>query len=159
MIEVNIRKATIDDMDALFAFEQGVIQSERPYDETLKTGTLHYYDLQSMIDDPSVSMVVAEIENEIIASGYARIQKSQPYLRHSTYAHLGFMFVVEKFRGKGINKMILDVLSKWASEKGITEMRLEVYNDNETAIRAYEKAGFKKHMIEMRMDISNRNEK
>ncbi|MEP7198112.1 MAG: GNAT family N-acetyltransferase, partial [Saprospiraceae bacterium] len=106
------------------------------------------------ITDPDVEVVVAELDKEIIASGYARIQKSKPYLRHSTYAYLGFMFVVEEHRGKGIINLILDALKKWTGSKGITEMRLEVYNDNLPAIKAYEKAGFKKHMIEMRMELA-----
>jgi len=31
---------------------------------------------------------------------------------------------------------------------------LDVYNDNSAALRAYEKAGFQRHMITMRMDVS-----
>lgn len=149
-----IRKAKSEDLDTLFRFEQGVIHAERPYDQTLRNGTINYYDLAEMITDPDVEVVVAELDKEIIASGYARIQKSKPYLRHSTYAYLGFMFVVEEHRGKGIINLILDALKKWTGSKGITEMRLEVYNDNLPAIKAYEKAGFKKHMIEMRMELA-----
>ncbi|MEP6794402.1 MAG: GNAT family N-acetyltransferase [Saprospiraceae bacterium] len=148
-----IRKALPGDLDTLLRFEQGVIHAERPFDQTLRNGTISYYDLPEMLTDPDVEVVVAELGKEIIASGYARIQKSKPYLRHSTYAYLGFMFVVEEHRGKGVNNLILDALKKWTSSKGITEMRLEVYDDNIAAVKAYEKAGFKKHMIEMRMDI------
>lgn len=153
MQNIVIRKATKEDLDTLLRFEQGVIHAERPYDQTLRNGTINYYDLAEMITDPDVEVVVAELDKKIIASGYARIQKSKPYLRHSTYAYMGFMFVVEEHRGKGIINLILDALKKWTASKGITEMRLEVYNDNIAAVKAYEKAGFKKHMIEMRMDI------
>ncbi|MGB5500466.1 MAG: GNAT family N-acetyltransferase, partial [Maribacter sp.] len=31
------------------------------------------------------------------------------------------------------------------------EIRLTVYDENHAAIRAYEKVGFKKHIIEMRL--------
>ncbi len=153
MQNIVIRKATKEDLDTLLRFEQGVIHAERPYDQTLRNGTINYYDLAEMITDPDVEVVVAELDKKIIASGYARIQKSKPYLRHSTYAYMGFMFVVEGHRGKGIINLILEALKKWTASKGITEMRLEVYNDNIAAVKAYEKAGFKKHMIEMRMDI------
>lgn len=159
MLNILIRKAIPGDLDTLLRFEQGVINAERPYDQTLRNGTINYYDLTGMITDPDVEVVVAEMGKEIIGSGYARIEKSKPYLRHSTYAYLGFMFVVEEHRGKGINKLILEYLKKWAINRGINEMRLEVYNDNLPAIKAYEKAGFKKHMIEMRMDITMNAEK
>ena len=56
-------------------------------------------------------------------------------------------------RGKGVNKMIVETLIQWSVSRNITELRLEVYYLNEAAIRAYEKTGFKKHLIEMRMGI------
>jgi ribosomal protein S18 acetylase RimI-like enzyme len=38
--------------------------------------------------------------------------------------------------------------------KGITEVRLEVYHENNAAVSAYEKVGFKKLLTTMRCDIS-----
>ena len=106
-----------------------------------------------MISDPQVEIVVAEHEQKIIASGYARIEKSKPYLKHQNFAYLGFMFVHPDYRGKGINGSIIEMLKQFAISQGITEMRLEVYYKNETAIKAYEKIGFIKHIIEMRMPV------
>ena len=106
-----------------------------------------------MITDPGVEIVVAEANNEIIGCGYARIKISEPYLEHESYAYLGFMYVVPLYRGKGVNKNIIDVLKQWTVSRGITEIRLEVYCDNEVAIHAYQKAGFSKHMIVMRMGV------
>ena len=44
-------------------------------------------------------------------------------------------------------------LAQWCMSKNIHELRLQVYNDNEVALKAYEKAGFTKHLIEMRMEL------
>jgi len=63
------------------------------------------------------------------------------------------MYVIPEFRGKGVNKLILEGLKDWVRSKGITELRLDVYFGNESAIRAYEKAGFSKLMIHMRSDV------
>jgi GNAT superfamily N-acetyltransferase len=98
-------------------------------------------------------LVVAEFDKKIIGSGYARIEDAKPYQSHKKYAYLGFMFVLPEFRGKGINKMILESLKSWSRSQNINEIRLEVYNDNVSAIRAYEKAGFSKYIIEMRLPI------
>jgi len=65
------------------------------------------------------------------------------------------MFVPEEHRGKGLNKLIVDVLLKWCKDHGIHEIRLDVYDVNTPALRAYEKTGFVKHMIQMRMDIAD----
>ena len=153
MSNITIRKATAADLSTLLAFEQDLIKYERPFDPTLKPEPLHYYDLDLMLNSPTTYLVVAETNNRIVASGYARIDKAQPFLKHSHHAYLGFMYVHPDYRGKGINLLIMDALKQWAEANNITEFRLEVYCDNVSAIKAYEKFGFKKHMIEMRYNL------
>src|SRR6187549_3575633 len=138
MEQVRIRKANLADLETLLGFEQGVISAERPFDVTLKTDT-RYYDIEKMIEVPNVELLVAELDNEVIGSGYARIEAAKPYNRHSQHAYLGFMYVKPEHRGKGINKMIIDELARWSATQQITELRLDVYHPNESAIKAYEK--------------------
>jgi len=155
MQDITIRKATLKDMDTLLRFEQGVIEAERPFDPTLDED-IHYYDLNEMIGASHIELLVAEYEREIIASGYARIESaSRLYLKHKRHAYLGFMYVVPEFRRRGINQLIVEQLKVWSANQGITELRLDVYQMNESAVSAYEKAGFAKHMIQMRMGIKN----
>jgi ribosomal protein S18 acetylase RimI-like enzyme len=153
MEEINIRTASLNDLDVLLRFEQGVINAERPFDSTLKNKNIQYYDIVEMITKSHIELVVAEMEGEVVGSGYARIQNSKPYLKHQQYAYLGFMYVHPVHRGKGINKEIIEALKKWVLSQNITEMRLEVYNNNLGAIKAYQKFGFTEHMIEMRMGL------
>jgi ribosomal protein S18 acetylase RimI-like enzyme len=153
MEEINIRTASLNDLDVLLRFEQGVINAERPFDSTLKNKNIEYYDIVEMITASHIELVVAEMEGEVVGSGYARIQNSKPYLKHQQYAYLGFMYVHPEHRGKGINKEIIEALKKWVLSQNITEMRLEVYNNNLGAIKAYQKFGFTEHMIEMRMGL------
>jgi ribosomal protein S18 acetylase RimI-like enzyme len=150
------RKATLKDIDTLLVFEQGVIKAERPFDTTLKPDPLHYYDIEEMITTPYIELVVAELVNKIIGSGYARLENSKHYLQHSKHAYLGFMYVDPNYRGKGVNQKIIEALKNWTVLQNVTEMRLDVYFNNDIAIKAYEKAGFTKHMVEMRMDITPR---
>lgn len=42
-----------------------------------------------MVNDPNVHLVVAELNHEIIGSGYARIENAKPYLQHPKHAYLG----------------------------------------------------------------------
>jgi len=152
-VQTTIRKAALKDLDILLAFEQGIVQSERPFDPTLKDGEPHYYDLAALMTSPDAYVVVAEIENRIIGSGYTKIRKAEPWLKHEIYAYMGFMYVDPAFRGKGLIKKILDELYVWIRERKIKEVRLEVYADNAPAIQAYTKAGFKANMVEMRMEL------
>jgi len=155
MSPITVRPATNADLDTLLRFEQGVILAERPFDPTLKPDPLHYYDLNYMITAPEIELVVAEQDGVLIGSGYARIEKAKHYNKHAHHAYLGFMYVVPKWRGKGVNRLIIDALSKWSRSQNITELRLDVYNDNSPAIAAYEKAVFKKHMILMRLGLND----
>ena len=151
--EVIVRKATQNDLDVLLNLEQDLISSERPFDPTIKKGSIHYYDLGKMLSDPQIEVVVAEYKKEIIASGYARIENGRPYLEHQQHAYLGFMYVKPEYRGMGINTRVVEKLKQFARSRGINEMCLDVYYQNEPAIKAYEKAGFEKHLIQMRMPV------
>ena len=137
MNEIKIRKALLGDLEQLLVFEQDLIKTERPFDLTLKPDPINYYDLESLLTSPRAEVVVAETDNKVIASGYARIDKSKSFLKHNTHAYLGFMYVLPEYRGQGINKKIMDVLKDWAISQNITEFSLEVYYDNISAIKAY----------------------
>jgi GNAT superfamily N-acetyltransferase len=150
---IYIRKAIPEDLSILLEFEQGIIAAERPFDPTLKEGEISYYDLKKMITAHDVEVVVAVLNDQIIGSGYARIENAKSYLNHELFAYLGFMYTHPDHRGKGVNKQIIEALSNWILSQGIFEIRLDVYNDNPSAIKAYEKVGFKKHLINMRLGI------
>lgn len=147
------RPAVLEDLETLLAFEQGVIEFERQLDSTLKSHKTHYYNIPELITATHIQLIVAEYKGEIIGCGYVRIETSKPYLQHQQHGYLGFMFVKPNFRGKGVNKIIIDVLKAWAISKEIKELRLDVYYGNLGAIKAYKKAGFNNHMIEMRMGL------
>ena len=155
MSEIKIRKASLLDLGQLLAFEQDLIKTERPFDPTLKSDPVNYYDLKAMLDSPLAEVVVAEADNKIISSGYARINRSKPFIKHSTHAYLGFMYVLPEYRGQGINKRIIDVLKNWAASQNISEFRLEVYYNNISAIKAYEKIGFSRYSLEMRYNLDD----
>jgi len=150
-----VRKATLDDVPVLLEFEQGLISAERPMDPTIKDGKISYYDVSEFIKNEDSELFVAVLENEIVASGYAQIKPDRHYLKHTKQGYLGFMFVPEAHRGKGYNKLIMDALINWCKDRKVFEIRLDVYDVNHAAIRAYEKAGLKKHLITMRMNLND----
>lgn len=151
MDNVKLRTATLDDIDVLLAFEQGVITAERPFDVTLGADPITYYNLEELILSDDASIIVAEIEGKIVGSGYALQKPARHYLNHEFYSYMGFMFTLPQYRGRGVNTKIIERLKLWSDSKGLKEIRLTVYDENHGAIRAYEKVGFKKHIIEMRL--------
>ncbi|RYD91493.1 MAG: GNAT family N-acetyltransferase [Sphingobacteriales bacterium] len=148
-----IRKATLNDKPTLLQFEQGVVEAERPFTPEMKAGEQQYYDLDRLLTSPDAYLVVADLNGELIASGYARIDQSKPYLKHAEEAYLGFMYVLPQHRGKGVNRLVIDGLKRWALSRKVTELRLEVYSENAPAIKAYEKFGFTPYLLQMRMGL------
>lgn len=147
---IQIRKATENDLATLLDFEQGIIAAERPYDETLRAGEIHYYDLAALLGADHTRVVVAMLGQQLVGSGWAQLRDSVPYVDHTRHAFLGFMYVVPQVRGRGVNARIVDALADWAKDQGVTELVLEVYPTNHQALRAYSKAGFQPHLLEMR---------
>ena len=49
------------------------------------------------------------------------------------------MHIDTEHRGLGINAKVINYLKDWCTSKNIYELRLDVYNDNPSAIKAYEK--------------------
>ncbi|NOZ48401.1 MAG: GNAT family N-acetyltransferase [Chlorobi bacterium] len=148
-----VRKATLEDLPTLLKFEQGIIETERPMDPTIKDGDINYYDITELITSDDSEIYVVELDGEIVASGYAQIKNDRYYLKHQKQGYLGFMFVSEEHRGKGLNKLIIKALIEWCKYRNIHEIRLNVYDKNPSAIKAYEKVGFSKHMINMRLNL------
>ena len=154
---ITIRKATKEDLSILYEFEQGVLHAERPMDKTLKASKTYYYDIPNLISDLKVELVIAEINGVIAGCGYARIKQARDCFQFDQFSYLGFMFTKEDYRGKGVNKTIMNYLYDWSLSKGIYEVRLEVYPSNNAAIKAYEKVGMQATMNTMRIDLRNRS--
>lgn len=151
---ITVREATLGDLDVLLNMEQGVVIAERPFDSSLKKEGVKYYDIKELINSPESSLVVATVNELIVASGYATIRESKDYVKYSKYAYLGFMYVHPDHRGKGINALIIKALSSWSKSKNVTNLKLDVYIENEAATKAYEKLNFKNSMVEMRLDLN-----
>ncbi|GAA4277221.1 GNAT family N-acetyltransferase [Aquimarina mytili] len=153
-MSIIIRTATPEDLDILLDFEQKIIEAERPMDPTLiQDQKISYYSIKDYISDNYTEVVVAEIEGEIVGSGYGQIKDRKDYFKQKQLGYIGFMYVKEAHRGKGLSQNIIQYLYDWFAHHGLEEIRLTVYDDNPRAIRAYEKVGFKKHLIEMRINL------
>lgn len=149
-MNIKIRKATPEDLSILLDFEQQLIAVERPMDISLEQHKrINYYDISAYINSETAQLYVATIANEIIASGYGLIKNNETKFAYREHGYIGFIFVKEEFRGRGISKLIFKAIFDWFRTKNIKEVKLTVYEENPSAIKAYEKLGFKKNLIEM----------
>lgn len=153
MNKVIIRQATINDLVTLKEFEQGLITAERAFNSLVKPDPVCYYKLDEMLTDQDIDFVIGEMNDKPVACGYSRIEQAKHYYQFARQAYFGMMYVIPECRGLGINAAIMNVLKEKARQRGVTDFCLEVFSTNFSAISAYEKCGFKNHLIQMRMSL------
>jgi RimJ/RimL family protein N-acetyltransferase len=150
---ISLRNADLKDLETLLEFEQGVIEAERPLDPFLAKGELFYYNIPELISSQQIHFIVAISNKKLVASGYLRLENSEHYHKNPEHGYIGFMYVKPSFRGQKISNLILKSLKDWAKAKNLNELRLDVYSNNTRAIKAYERFGFTKSLVNMRIDI------
>ena len=153
MDTIALREASLGDLETLLAFEQGVIEAERPLDPFLKEGVIHYYNIPAIITSEKAHFIVAICKNELVGCGYVRIESSREYQKNSMHGYIGFIYVKPNFRGKRISTLVIESLKAWAVNKELKELRLDVYSNNPSAIKSYARFGFVKSLVNMRIDI------
>lgn len=60
----------------------------------------------------------------------------------SNYCYINDLRVVEKYRGKGIGKLLIEKAIEWAKEKNCIGMQVETQDVNVNACKFYERMGF-----------------
>jgi ribosomal protein S18 acetylase RimI-like enzyme len=73
------------------------------------------------------------------------LETAKPHLNHENYAYLGLCIRILDTEERALTLSLL-TLKEWCRSQNITELRLDVYHDNPSAIRAYEKQALKVNM-------------
>lgn len=152
-MNLTLREAVKNDLPRLNEMAQGVVSAERPFNAVIKDGEPEYYDIGHLIRSDKVCLMVAESDEGLVGCGYAQIKESKSYLAHKYHAYLGFMYVEPEWRGQALNAKIMERLFEWVRSKGAEYCYLDVYADNQAAVRAYEKLGFHSSIVEMQLKL------
>lgn len=153
-MEIKIREAKLLDIEIIDIFQNGIGDHERSLDSNIKKkGKIRYYtlkDIEKMIFDDNSVIFIAEVNDKPIGCGFGSIQKNHAdWSRHEFKGNIGMMFVKEKYRSQGVGKLILEKLLKWFKKRKIKDIRLQVYQNNDIAVNAYKKSGFREYISEM----------
>lgn len=133
-IYVNLRqrgnmKTEIYNLDERFLDEIEIIENASFKSPWSKSAYL------SEVYNESAFYKVITVENEVV--GYGGFRKI------FDEAHITNIAVKESFRSRGFGKMIMEELIEQARELEISSMTLEVRVSNISAVKLYEKMGFK----------------
>lgn len=128
---VNLRLATMQDLDALESIELSCFENDR-----LSRRRMSYW-----IKAEHGILVLAEKADEIVGYGLVILRKG------SRSARLYSLAVLAKARGQNIAPALLMKLEELALNEQRLFMRLEVAEDNPAAIKMYKKLGYRKFGI------------
>lgn len=106
--------------------------------------------LKRINKDKNYRIVIAEDENNHQVVGTATLLIEQKFIHNGGKAgHIEDVVTRKGYEGKGIGKEIMKELIKIAKENGCYKIILDC---DEKVINFYEKIGFKKHSIMMRIN-------
>jgi len=148
--KVTLRVLRWEDLDALLQFINNLVDEKQGNKKsTLYTGfdrkvtreqeTDWLAQTLVAIEGEDVINVVADIGEKIIANGDVT---RGGYKDTHHHGHLG-LTMISKYRGRGIGRRMIEMLIRESRKAGLRPFDTEFLAENETARRAYEKAGFK----------------
>ena len=157
-MNVNVRDATIDDLDVLVALNDEVHDihvSLFPsiFRDTEKPALRKWFEDQ--MGDPLVSILIAESDAEVAGYLVVRLSNRDAHLfchAHSC-AYVDQIGVTVDFRKQGVGRALLDEAARRAKEQGMSRLELDVWSDNRAAKSAFDALGFKTYNEKMFMEI------
>jgi ribosomal protein S18 acetylase RimI-like enzyme len=147
-MEIAIRAATARDYDALnqiFGQVDALHREYLPHIFQKPDGPARAREyMMDVLADESLGLFVAEAEGAILGFVQITIRDAPPIpiLMPRRFAVVENLAVTEDVRRLGIGRALMDHAQHWAEGLGATEIELNVYEFNQTAIRFYRNLGY-----------------
>ena len=100
--------------------------------------------IKSILEDDESILLVAEKNKIIVGLVHAQIRNTPnlPIVKPIKYAYVMDIAVRSEFRSLGIGNILMDEVKEWALSKRAHQIRLNVWNFNQTAMRFYRDLGY-----------------
>jgi putative acetyltransferase len=140
---LHIRRAEPDDCTAIYE----IYSCPRAYAGTLQLPypSLEIWRQRLSRQDEGLFSIVAAAGGRVVGMLTIHTEPYRPRRKHAGAIGMG---VHDDWQGKGVGSALLqagvDVADRWLN---LTRLELEVYTDNEPAIRLYEKFGFEREGV------------
>ncbi|MDD5181782.1 MAG: GNAT family N-acetyltransferase [Candidatus Nanoarchaeia archaeon] len=158
-MEIRIRKATVKELEVIQKLNLMLFEKEhKEYDSTLNLewtfgneGKKYF----SGIIKKGFS-AVAEVEGQVVGYIVGQKSKNYPYRTTTDIAELSNMLVMDKYRGHGIGRKLVEAFMAWCKEKGYKHIKVEASAQNLGAIDFYRKLGFKDYTLILEINPANK---
>ena len=155
MEKINIRKATINDLNSVQYLNNSLFDLElNNFDDTLKQGWFFEKEgkeyFKDMINNEIV--FVAQIEEKIVGYLAGSICEQTSYITE-TFAELDNMCINEEYRRFGIGTLLMNEFKKYCKEKDMQNIKVTASAKNSRAIQFYIKNGFEAYNVTLKYKI------
>lgn len=143
----SVRKAKADDFKQLvalmiqlnefmapIAFEE---KRTKDYPKKLKSFVKNI-----LIKNKDSIFFVCVKKDKVLGFILGQLKKHPPVFQNPKYVHIDSFFVLSNYRSKGVGKLLMNSVFKWAKSKKINEISLNPHVRNPDALKVYEKFGF-----------------
>ena len=109
--------------------------------------------LGTQLDEPNVIILVAERDGEVLGYAYAGVEGNDYMSLRGPAGVLHDIVVDPASRKQGIGRMLLDATLEKLKARGAPRVVLSTAEQNASAQRLFDRAGFRRTMIEMTREL------
>ena len=155
----SIRPATLKDVRAIGRLGALLVREHHDFDPqrfiaaTPQTEKGYGSFLGTQLEEPTIVILVAEREGEVIGYTYSGIEGTD-YMSLRGPAGVMYDIVVDPdHRKQGVGRLLVDATLEALKKKGAPRVVLSTAERNAAAQRLFDRAGFRRTMIEMTREL------
>jgi ribosomal protein S18 acetylase RimI-like enzyme len=99
-------------------------------------------ELEKEIRSRNKLFLVVETNKGIVAYIRSKVEKCEDFFKFKNVGKIMYLFVIKKYRARGISSALRDRVYSWFREKGVGWISIEVHKNNRSAEKIYKKWGF-----------------
>ena len=146
---------TIGRLGALLVREHQDFDRERFIAATPRTEKSYGSFLGTQLEEPNIVILVAERDGEVIGYTYSGVEGTD-YMSLRGPAGVMYDIVVDPaHRKQGVGRMLVDATLKALKARGAPRVVLSTAEQNAAAQRLFDRAGFRRTMIEMTRELND----
>ncbi len=152
---MNIRKATLKDLETIRKLNQKLFKYGYKFDKTLDCNwpiNNKKYFKEAITKKDSLALV-ALVNNKIIGYFIGNTKKAEDYRKLKKIAEADDAYIIPEYRRRGIGNLLLKKFLVWAKKKGIKRARALIATQNKKSIAWHKKAGFKEYNLTLEKDL------
>ena len=151
-MSLEMRQATTGDIPVIVRMLADDFLGRQREDTSLPLNENYIAAFREIDADPNNELIVAELDGEIVGTLQLVITPSLSY-KGSKRSMVESVRVDSKLRGQGIGRQMMLWAMERARERGCISMHLTSHGDREDAHRFYEKLGFAKSHVGMKLSL------